>query len=75
MATLNEEILTALEVNAETGEIVERPFTEEEIAQLAFRQNEFKKFQAEEKAKAAARTSALAKLADLGLSEEEVAAL
>jgi FMN-dependent NADH-azoreductase len=69
------EILRALEFNGETGEIVERELTAEDIAELEAIQAEALTRQAEAEAKAAARASALAKLADLGLTEEEVAAL
>jgi len=62
----------AIEFDALTGETIEREFTAEEIEQFeaAVSAN-----QAEQEAKATARASALAKLADLGLTEEEVAAL
>ena len=69
----------AIEVNCETGEVVERPLTAEEIAQreadaAAAAAAEAERIAAEE-ARAAARASALAKLAALGLTEEEAAAL
>jgi DNA-binding NarL/FixJ family response regulator len=67
--------LTLLEVNAQTGETVERPFTTEEVAERVEMQAEAEARQAEQEAKAAARESALAKLADLGLTAEEIAAL
>jgi hypothetical protein len=62
----------AIEFDALTGQTIEREFTAEEIEQFeaAVSAN-----QAEQEAKAAARASALAKLAELGLTEEEVAAL
>jgi hypothetical protein len=69
------ETLTSLTVDAETGEITEAPLTNEEIAELQARQLEFEAMQAEQEAKAAARISALAKLADLGLTQEEIDAL
>lgn len=71
--------LTKVVVNCETGvsEIV--PLSAEEIAQ---RDKDMKAFaeaeaarKAEEDAKAAAKASALAKLAKLGLTEEEAAAI
>lgn len=65
----------AIEHNAETGEIIEREFTEKELAQYKKDLAAYKKQQAELEAKAAARVSALAKLAELGLSEAEIAAL
>ena len=69
----------AIEVNCETGEVVERPLTAEEIAQreadaAAAAAAEAERITAEE-AKAAAKASAIAKLAALGLTEEEAAAL
>ena len=67
--------LKAVIVDAATGEIIERDFTETEIAEHKTRQAELAASQAEVKAKAAARESALAKLADLGLTAEEIASL
>ena len=76
MATPKEkEILIAVETNAETGETIERPLTAEEIADREEMQAEAEAQKAEQEAKEAARASALAKLADLGLTEEEIAAL
>jgi len=69
----------AVEVNCETGEVTERPLTAEEIAA-----NEAAAAQAEadakakadaDAAKAAAKEAALAKLAALGLTADEVAAI
>jgi DNA-binding NarL/FixJ family response regulator len=69
------ETLTAVIFDAATGETIERPFTADEIAQreLDIAQAEAQKAEAE--AKATARESALAKLAALGLTADEVAAL
>lgn len=69
----------AIEINCETGETVERPLTEAEIAQreadaAAAAAAEAERLAAEE-AKAAAKASALAKLAALGLTEDEAVAL
>lgn len=72
---MSDEILIAIEVNAETGEINERELTAEEIAERAALVTEAAAQQAAIEAKAAARQSALAKLAELGLTEEEIAAL
>ncbi len=69
------EILTAVIVDALTGETVEREFTAEEVFERESMQTEVEATQAEFTAKAAARESALAKLADLGLTAEEIAAL
>jgi hypothetical protein len=75
MATKEKEVLIAIEVNAETGEIKERELTAEEIADREAMATEAATQQAALKAKAAARASALAKLVELGLTEEEIAAL
>jgi hypothetical protein len=75
MATKQTEILTALEVNGLTGETTERELSAEEIADLQASALESATLEAERQAKVAARESALAKLAALGLTEEEVAAL
>ena len=66
---------TILIVNAETGEQIERELTADEITEREVAQAESEARQAEAKAKAEARESALAKLAELGLTEEEIAAL
>jgi hypothetical protein len=70
---------TAIEVNCETGEVVERPLTEAEIAQREADAAAFAAAKAEEDAvKAAAevaKASAQAKLAALGLTADEIAAL
>lgn len=66
-------------VNAQTGEVTERDFTPEEAAQRAADEAAAAAAaaaaQAEADAKAAARASALAKLAALGLDEDEALAL
>jgi hypothetical protein len=69
----------AIEVNCETGEVIERPLTAEEIAQreadaAAYAADQAAR-QATEEAKAIAKASADAKLAALGLTPEEIAAL
>jgi len=69
------ETLTGLFVDALTGETVERELTNDEIEHLATIQLEIEAQEAETEAKIAARASALAKLAELGLTEEELAAL
>jgi hypothetical protein len=69
------ETLTAVIFDAATGEVTERPLTAEELAQRELDQAESEALQAEADAKVAARTSALAKLAALGLTADEVAAL
>ena len=52
-----------------------RPMTTEEHTAYKAQQAEAAKLQTEAEAKAAARASALAKLAALGLTEQEIAAL
>jgi DNA-binding NarL/FixJ family response regulator len=69
------ETLKAVIVDAATGEVTERPLTADEIAQRELDQAEAVARQAEVEAKATARESALAKLAALGLTADEVAAL
>ena len=75
MATAKAETLKAVEFNAETGEVLERELTAEELAQFEIDKAAATAEAAEKAAKAAARQSALAKLAELGLTEEEIAAL
>jgi hypothetical protein len=67
--------ITGLTVNAETGEEVIAPLTKEELDFIKVVQAEKEAREAEAEAKIAARTSALAKLAALGLTEEEIGAL
>jgi hypothetical protein len=69
------ETLTAVTFDAATGETTERPLTADEIAERELMQAEAEARQAEAEAKATARESALAKLAALGLTADEVAAL
>lgn len=64
-----------VEVNCQTGKIIERNFTPEEIAQ---READAKTYQQMQKAQEAAeskRASALAKLQALGLTEADLHAL
>lgn len=63
---------TVLEHNAETGQIVERPLTEAEMAQLQVDIADNKARQLEAIAKAEAKTQLLAKL---GITAEEAALL
>jgi len=73
------EILTTVEINCETGEETIRPLTAEEIAQLEadHAKAEADRLAAEQEAAAvaAAKAAAEAKLAALGLTAEEIAAL
>ena len=70
---------TAIEVNCETGEVIERPLTTEELAQrevdAAAYAAELAERKAIEAAAQATKESAQAKLAALGLTAEEIAAL
>jgi hypothetical protein len=67
------------EINCETGETVYRPYTAEEAAvhaeTIAAYEAVVQANEQVEQAKAAARASAAAKLAALGLTTEEIAAL
>jgi len=69
----------AIEVNCETGEVIERDLTPDEIAanEAAAAQATADALAAQEvaAAKAAAKASAEGKLAKLGLTTEEVSAL
>lgn len=65
---------TTAKPNIQIDDVV-RPMTTEEHTAYKAQQAEAAKAQAEAEAKVAARESALAKLAALGLSAEEIAAL
>ena len=67
--------LNVLIFDAETGSVIERPLNADELAQAELDTVKFAQQQAEADAKVAARESALAKLAALGLTADEVAAL
>jgi hypothetical protein len=69
------EIMTLLSIDAVTGKETERELTAQEITERLLIQSEFEARQSEQQAKAVARESALAKLSELGLTAEEVAAL
>ena len=73
------ETLIAVEVDALTGFVTERPLTAEEIAEreamAAQAEAERQAREAEQIAKEEAKISALAKLQSLGLSEEEAKAI
>ena len=64
-----------LEHNVETGEVVEREATAEELAQKVKDQAETAARQAEIAARAEAKAAAQAKLAALGLTVEDLQAL
>lgn len=76
---MTEEIKYVVEVDCTTGESITRPMTDEELEAHAKMAEESIKRQAEveatEKAKAEATASAIAKLAKLGLTEEEAKAI
>jgi hypothetical protein len=73
------EVLTKLIVDCETGEQIIMPLTEEELAQreldIAQAEADRAAREAEEAARLAAKASAEEKLAALGLTAEEIAAL
>jgi hypothetical protein len=74
MATAQEK-KTIFIIDATTGESVERDLSIDELTELETLRVESELRNTEQQAKAAARESALAKLADLGLTAEEIAAL
>jgi DNA-binding NarL/FixJ family response regulator len=69
------EQLKIMVVNVATGEVIERPITADELAQRESDIAVFDLWKSEQNAKQTARESALAKLAALGLTADEVAAL
>lgn len=70
---------TTVEIDCLTGEVTERPLTPEELAQRAMDDAAWAVHvaaeQAEQAARDTARASALAKLAALGLTADEIAAM
>ncbi len=68
-----------VEKNCETGEEITRPFTDEEMEQrakdIAAAEARLAAAEAEAQAKAAIKAAAIAKLAALGLTEEEASAI
>jgi hypothetical protein len=76
---MTQEIPTKLIINCETGEREIIPLTAEEIAERELMQlqaiAEQEQREADQAAKEAAKASAIAKLATLGLSDAEIAAL
>lgn len=75
--------LKAVNINCETGEVVETPYTEAELAELPALEAQWEAEAqarrnakvAEEAAKAEAKAAAEAKLIALGLTAEEIIAL
>ena len=70
-----ENTYSILDVDFATGIETQREATSEEVEQMLAQQQAWDALQAEQEAKVAARESALAKLAELGLTAEEIAAL
>jgi hypothetical protein len=68
-----------LEINAVTGERIERDFTQEELEQrqkdIANHKAQIASQEEEKNAKIAAKESAIQKLSALGLNEEEINAI
>ena len=64
-----------IEHNVETGEITSREITKEEIAEVQKAKQNADNFRAEAQSKIDAKESALAKLAALGLTPEEISAI
>ena len=62
-------------VNCETGEVTERELNADEVKQQATDEKEYAKAQKIEADKLAAKQSAQAKLAALGLTADEIAAI
>jgi hypothetical protein len=75
MTTTKTEVFMVGELDAITGVTTVRELTADEITQRKVDQVEAKAREAEATAKTDARTSALAKLADLGLTQAEIEAL
>ena len=67
--------ITGLTINALTGEEIIAPLSQEELDLIQAAKEERELLELTQQAKVAARASALAKLAELGLTEEEIAAL
>jgi hypothetical protein len=64
-----------IEHNVETGEISTREMTKEELAQNQIASKESQNRRSDLEAKESAKDSALAKLAALGLTPEEISAI
>lgn len=67
--------MNILFINGETGEVIERPLNEQELLDLDEARELADANEAATAAKQVARESALNKLAELGLTAEEIAAL
>ena len=66
---------TILIHNTETNEVLEREMNEAELAAFNAQKQAAELEQAEREAKATTRASALAKLAEIGLTADEIASL
>ena len=66
---------TGIIIDALTGQVVQKELDADQLNEIAKLGVAYEAQKAEEQAKAAARESALAKLAALGLTEAEIAAL
>jgi DNA-binding NarL/FixJ family response regulator len=75
MTNTKSETLKVTEINAATGEVIVRDLTDDELEQRKLDAAGEKASKAQADAKLAARESALAKLAALGLTAEEIGAL
>jgi hypothetical protein len=64
--------LKVITLDAATGQVIEREFTPEEVEE---HESAIAESLAKQESQESVRTSALAKLAALGLTEEEIAAL
>ena len=69
------DVPTVVEIDCTTGQVTERPLNQEELAQREVTRQETEAMQLEANARAEAKVSAQAKLAALGLTAEEIAAL
>ncbi len=69
------ETLKAVILDLATGQQIERPLTESEIAEREASHAAYLELQKQADAKVAARESALAKLKALGLTQAEISAL
>jgi hypothetical protein len=75
MATAKTKIEQTTEFNGLTGETIVRDLTSDELAQRELDRAEATARELDQQSMATARASALAKLAALGLTQEEIAAL
>jgi hypothetical protein len=73
--TQTNETLKATDIDGITGEVIERELTSEELSAREQMLAEETQSEAEAQAKVEARQSALAKLAAIGLTQEEIEAL